>query len=128
MERLWRRVQGIEKFYKYRNLKRLCNATTTIKLGVRLLCFEVHYGYLYKKKPTPSNMWKVSYLTFINVYFNIFINVILLYLKCHNMDLICDWLQDKDLQFIQSEALHVRNMLYFGIFEVFVPKKGQQSG
>ena len=44
------------------------------------------------------------------------------------MDLICDWLQDKDLQFIQSEALHVRNMLYSGIFEVFVPKKGQQSG
>ena len=44
------------------------------------------------------------------------------------MDLICDWLHDKDLQFFQSEALNVRNMLYSGILEVFVPKEGQESG
>ena len=46
----------------------------------------------------------------------------------YNMDLICDWLQDKDIQFFQNEALYVRNMLYSGILEVFVPKEGQQSG
>ena len=44
------------------------------------------------------------------------------------MDLICDWLHDKDLQFFQSEALNVRNMLYSGILEVFVPKEGQENG
>lgn len=52
----------------------------------------------------------------------------LLYLMCHNMDLICDWLQDKDIQFFQSETLYVRNMFYSGILEVVVPKECQQSG
>ena len=42
---------------------------------------------------------------------------------CYNMDLICDWLRDKDLQFFQSEAFDVKNMLYSSILEVFIPKK-----
>ena len=43
---LWHgKIVLIQKF-----VKKLCYATTTIKLGVRLLCFEVCYGDLYKKK------------------------------------------------------------------------------
>ena len=44
------------------------------------------------------------------------------------MNLICDWLHNKNPYFFKIKTLNVRNILYSGILEVFVAKEGQQSG